>query len=257
MDLNKLQTKKHTVIHQHDDNGSLLVVKETDTFRWFEYGGQRIQSLMSKQSPSHILTPVSQAMLLCLLWKSKPLKVLNLGLGSGAFERSLATISSVLLTAVEISPCIIDMAKSYFNLPKKVHVICENAETYIANTQTQYDIILCDMFAEEKSPEFLFSHDFYAQLQKITLAQGVVMINLQAETDEQLLKALFEIKQHFPYIALIDFDDYKNIVVICSLDEIPQRDALQSQLNRVKPLNLTELESIIPKIRYIPHTHKT
>jgi len=253
MDLNKLQAKQNTILHQQDDNGSLLIVKETEEYRWFEYGGQDIQSLMNLQFPTRILTPVSQSLLIFLLWKNKPLKVLNLGLGGAAFERTLSTMSSILLTSVEASQPIIDMAKRYFKLPKKVHVICENAEDYIRTTQNKYDVILCDMFFKEKSPEFLFSTDFYEKLQKISLNKSVVIINLQAETDEQLLMGLFEIKKSFPHIALIDFDDYKNIVIICSPDEIPKRDVLQEKLADFTQVDLSLLKKIIPKIRYIPH----
>lgn len=252
MDLNKLQAKQYTIVHQQDDNGNLLVVKETVEYRWFEYGGQGIQSLMNIKSPEKILTPVSQSLLFFLLWKNKPLKVLNLGLGGGAFERTLATMSSVLLTSVEVSLPVIDMAKRYFKLPQKVHVVCQGAEDFISTTQNKYDVILCDMFIEEKSPNFLFSGAFYQQLQKISLNKSVVIINLQAETDEQLLLALFEIKKSFPHIALIDFDDYKNIVIICSSHEIPQRERLQEKLTGFTQVDLTGLEKIIPKIRYMP-----
>lgn len=254
MDLNKLRAKKHTTIHSEDVDGSMLVVKESAEYRWFEYGGQDMQSLMSLHQPEQLFTPVSQSLLFFILWKSKPLKVLNLGLGGASFERTLSTLSSILLTSVEVSQPIIEMAKQYFKLPKKVHVICESAENFIHTTQNKYDVVLCDMFFKEKSPDFLFSEHFYAQLKQITLSKSVVIVNLQAETDEQLLLALFEIKKSFPYIALIDFNDYKNIVIIGSDHEIPAREFLQEQLANIKSINLHELEKIIPRIRYIPHT---
>jgi len=256
MNFKKLLAKKHTVIHQQDINGSVLAVKETEQYRWFEYGGNVVQSLMSRVDPQQILTPVSQSLLVFLLWKSKPLKILNLGLGGASLERTLATMPSLLITSVESSQAVIDMAKSYFNLPRKVHVVCQKAEQFIqqAHTQpyTKYDVVLCDMFIDEKSPEFLFTYDFYFQLKNIVVDNAVVMINLQAESDEQLLTALLEIKKQFPYIALIEFDDYKNIVLICSLADIPTREFLQERLTEFTQVNFTDLDKVIKKIRYIP-----
>ncbi len=258
MDFKKLLTKKHSLLYQQDAGGSVLSVKETADYRWFEYGGEVVQSLMCKAVPEQILTPISQSLLVFLLWRSRPLKVLNLGLGGASLERSLATIPSVLITSVEYSQAVIDMAKRYFNLPKKVHVVCQKAEDFIQQphneTYTKYDVVLCDLFLEEKSPEFLFTQDFYFHLNNITNDEAVVMINLQAESDEQLLTALIGIKQHFPYIALIEFDDYKNIVLICSLVEIPNRDILNEALKNFEQINFTELNKVIKKIRYIPYS---
>lgn len=256
MNFKKLLAKKHTVVHQQSIEGSVLAVKETDKYRWFEYGGSVVQSLMNKEDPQQILTPVSQSLLLFLLWKSKPLKILNLGLGGASLERTLATMPSLLITSVESSQAVIDMAQHYFYLPKKVHVVCEKAERFVQQTHaqsyTKYDVILCDLFIEEKSPHFLFSRDFYLQLRGIVTAKAVVMINIQAESDEQLLMALLEIKKNFPYIALIEFDDYKNIVLICSLAEIPNREILQENLREFTQVNFTDLDKVIKKIRYIP-----
>ncbi|XPF93296.1 spermidine synthase [Colwellia sp. RE-S-Sl-9] len=253
MDLNKLLAKKNTTVHQQNVDGHMLTVKETAEYRWFEYGGQAVQSLMNLQNPEELVLPIPQSMLLFLLWKKAPLKVLNLGLGGAAFERTLATIPSVLLTSIEVSKPVLDIAKKYFKLPQKVHAQCQSAEQFIANTQAKYDVVLCDMFVEEKSPSFLFNEAFYQRLKTITLDKSVVLLNMYVETDEQLLLALHEIKKHFPYIALIDFDGYKNVVVVCSLNIIPPREELLKRFVQFNKINLSELKQIIPRIRYIPY----
>jgi len=125
MNFKRLLAKKHVVIYEEAIGESIVTVKETDEYRWFEFGGNVVQSLMCKKKPQQILTPVSQSLLLFLLWKKTPLKVLNLGLGGASLERTLEVIPSTLITSVESSQAIIDMAKRYFNLPKKVHVVCE------------------------------------------------------------------------------------------------------------------------------------
>jgi len=251
MDLKQLLSEKQAILYQQYVDGGLLVVKETEHYRWFEYGNVSVQSLMSLASSEKILLPVYQSLLLFLLWNNKPLKVLNLGLGGASVERALAVVPNVSLTSVDASQAVIDMAKRYFNLPQNVDVVCQKAEQFVAQTNEQYNVVLCDLFVGSSSPKFLQTQDFYAQLSKVTLADATVIINLQADTDEQLLHALVSVKKYFPYTAIIEFDDYSNIVIIASLHEIPDKTLLQKRLMEFNFLELDCLEHVIGKMRYI------
>ena len=253
MNLNKLLEKKCITLHEQIINDSILAVKETSDYRWFEHGGQDIQSIMSLKKPEQVLTPVSQSLLMFLLWNTRPLKVLNLGLGGGTFERALALMPNVSLTSVELFQQVIDVAKKHFNLAENANVVCDSADNFIKSTNIKFDVILCDLFIDEKNPDFLFSNTFYEQLQKIMLKQSVVMLNVQADSNEQLLLVLCAIRNVFPYVALIEFSDYKNIVVMCSTDEIPEKSMLIEKLTNFNKIDLSGLKNIIPKIRHIPH----
>lgn len=256
MNFKNLLENTHTLIHQDNVEGSVLKVKENDEYRWFEYGGEVVQSLMCKTTPQKLLTPVSQSLLLFLLWKPSPLKVLNLGLGGASIERYLASIPNVDITSVESSQAIINMAERHFELPKRVNVVCDKAEQFVYQHNDKghikYDVVVCDLFIEEKSPDFLFKDDFYSQVNAITTDKAVLMINLQAETNEQLLTALLAIKKQFAHIALIEFDDYKNIVIIASLVELPIKETLQEALTKLTHTEQVSLKKVLQKMRYIP-----
>jgi len=239
------------VVEQKLIDGVLLVVKETEQLRWFEYGGFSTQSVMNKHQPTQILTPVSRSLLLFLLFKQAPLSILNLGLGGAALERALVTIPNLTLSAVEASPTIIDMATSYFNLPEQVKVFCQKAEQYIDQTTEVYDVVICDLFIGEKSPDFLFCDDFYEQVASITCDQAVLMINIQADTNLQLFNALSAIKKQFPHIALVEFTDYSNIVLICSLQKIPNLSILVKDAKELTQSILFDINSLLDKIIYI------
>lgn len=239
------------VVEQKMIDGVLLVVKETDQLRWFEYGGFSIQSVMNKHLSTKILTPVSRSLLLFLLFKKTPLSILNLGLGGAALERALVTIPNLTLTAVEASQSIIDMATSYFNLPKQVKVFCQKAEQYIDQTTEVYDVVICDLFIGEKSPDFLFSSNFYEQIANITTEQAVLMINIQADTNQELFNALSAIKKQFPHIALVEFTDYSNIVLICSLQKIPDLSILVKDTTELTQSILFNIDRLLDKVIYI------
>lgn len=251
-ELEKILASESATLHLEDIDGRTLAVKETAEYRWFEYGGQSVQSLMTKAAPEKISTPVSEALLLFLLFDSKPLEILNLGLGGASIERALAMIPSLRITSVEASQPIIEIARRYFRLPKESQVICQKAEQFVKQATTKYDVVLCDLFVDERNPVFLSSQDFYVQLDKITSDEAVILLNIQAETEEELLLTLLSIKQQFPYIVLIEFDGYKNIVLVCSSHEIPPRYVLQERLADYTQIIFTCLDKVIEKMRYLP-----
>ena len=254
MDSEALLMEDSFIVEQKMIDGGLLVVKETEQLKWFEYAGFSTQSVMNKHKPTQILTPVSRSLLLFLLFKQAPLSILNLGLGGAGLERALVTIPNLTLTAVEASQSIIEMARSYFNLPKEVKVYCQKAEQYVDHTTEVYDVVICDLFIGEKSPYFLFSDHFYQQIGNITCDQAVLMINLQADTNLQLFNALSAIKKQFPHIALVEFTDYSNIVLICSLQKIPNLSILFKDTTELTQSILFDIDSLLDKVIYIPNS---
>ena len=239
-------------MYQKDVNGKVLQVKETADYRWFEYGGKSVQSLMNKLTPEQIVTPVCQSLLLFVLLQSKPFKVLNLGLGGGDFERTLSGVPNISLTSIEASQSIIDISKKFFYLPSEVKVICQQAEQFIYQTESNYDVIICDLFIGESNPAFIFTSEFYKQLGKITNNKSLIMVNFQVNSEQALLSALLAIKQYFPHIALIEFKDYSNIVVMCCKSTLTSKDVLEKRLTEYKFINFTDLNKAIHNMIYIP-----
>jgi len=251
MDLDKLRNEKHCIIAHKIIEGKSLTIKETAQYRWFEYGGNSIQSLMSLSKPEQLISPIYQSLLLFLLWVKGPINLLNLGLGGASIERALSGLPEIKLTAVESSPYIIEMAKRHFHLSENVELYCQNAEQYIRDTKSKYNIVLCDLFIAEKSPEFLFSHNFYFDIAKIVNKKAVIILNIQADNEQQLMHALLAIKEQFPHIALIEFDDFVNIVLICSSYKIPEPNVLQNRLKCYRDINFNCLNDVIKKMRII------
>jgi spermidine synthase len=179
--------------------------------------------------------------------------VLNLGLGAGTLERSLSTFSGVSVTSVESAKSIIDMAKKYFYLPDIIDVVCQDALQFVLQTKEQFDVVLCDLFIGEKNPAFLFSGDFYQRLVNITTEHAVISLNINAESNQQLFQILSTIKHFFPYVGLIEFIDYSNLVIIASKSDIPNQQTLKQTLSETSELANLNLEAAINKLTFIPH----
>jgi len=241
------------IIAESQVDGCLLQVKENHEYRWFELGGSSIQSAIDKNKPEKILMPVSQALILFMLFKSDQLNILNLGLGGACIDRSLSMFKGIKLTSVEMSEEIINMAKLYFQLPPEINVVCQEAEQFINSHHKKSDVVICDLFIGEKNPAFLFSNDFYKRLEQITNEKGLISLNLKLKNNQQLLQLLLNIKQYFPYIMVIEFDDYSNIVLLCCKVEMASEKEMLNNLLNNKKLAQIGLSNVLPKITYIPN----
>jgi spermidine synthase len=252
MDVSEIQTDDVVTIDQKLIIGNTLAVKENKHYRWFEYAGHSIQSLMSRDKPHHLMIPVTQALMLFFLFKKTPLRLLNLGLGGGGLERLLANFPDISITSVESSQDIIEMAKQHFYLPEKIEVVCQDAFQFVKQNQDPFDVIISDLFIGEKNPAFLFSAEFFQRLVNITTKDSVITLNIKAESNQHLFQVLSTIKTFFPYIALIEFDDYSNLVVVASKVMIPHQQTLQQNLINRAELAALNLEVAIKHMVYIP-----
>jgi len=239
-------------LHQQMIDGERLVVKENKEYRWIEYGGDAIQSIMKKSDPLQVISPVYQALLIFLRFNHLPLTVLNLGLGGATIDRLLASLDDISLTSVDASQPMINVAKQYFHLPNNVRIICQLAQQYVTESTEHFDIVICDLFVNDINPDFIFKDVFYRQLNKIMNANGCVLINIQINSEAKLLSTLLMIKNHFPYIALLEFENYKNIIVIASLNKIPNKTELMKKSNSQRHVSFSCLDNVIENMHYVP-----
>lgn len=243
---------KGKTIFQHPFNEQTLKVIENSQYRWFTLGGNAVQAIMSKGQPNTCVLPVPQALLIFLLWRNSAKSILNLGLGAGGLERTLMHNHNFDITAVERQPEIINMAKEYFALPDNVKTIADCAESFLAATKNFFDIIICDLYQQEISPEALFTIDFYLNISKKLNAKGCALVSLSVDSQQQLVELLAKLKTLRLNLALIDFTDYKNIILIISKAPLPNKEKL-STTNKQK-LNRTNMDfsHYIERMHIIP-----
>lgn len=251
-DLQQLFAEPAVTLHQEAVGGSVLAVKENTLYRWYEHGGQAIQSVVNKQLPAQVVTPVSQSLLLFLLFKPRPGRVLNLGLGGATFERYLAGVSGIQVTSVEVFQPVIDMARRFFYLPEASPVVCQQAQAFVTQTQSHYDAVICDVFLNEQTPQFLSNVAFYTRLASVVVPNGVLLMNTQPESEEELLQVLLALRAVFAHVALIEFDSYRNVVVVCSACSLPPKEFLLNQAASCAPAGLAHLAASVERMRYLP-----
>jgi protein-L-isoaspartate O-methyltransferase len=109
---------------------------------------------------------------------------LLIGLGSGALARTLHGFG-VEVTAVEIEPRIVDLARAHFGLPPAVRTAVADARTFMASDASHYDLVFLDAFAGESTPWYLLTREALEAAQARLAAGGRVVVNVIAQADGQ------------------------------------------------------------------------
>ncbi len=225
------RARRSTLLLAVAGEGSLIEVREDAEFRWFTASGHIVQSLMRKACPQDIVLPNQLAMLAGLLWRARaPTRVLNLGFGSGAFERFFhARLPKCELVSVEIEPRLLECARAYFDIPPDWPVLVEDAADYLAHSTLRFDLILCDIFAGECHPECLFDPYFHRDAQPRLRPAGVLALNVSPTADDDLPEILAALRQAFEWVVLAAVPGHGNIIVFAAQNAPPDDDLLAAR----------------------------
>jgi len=240
MDLLTLHAQQGRVVQRYCLNNEEIEIRELEHYRWFHFGDDTIQAMMNTQSSTQVLMPICQAMLLFTLWKNNTLKILNLGMGGATFERFFDNQANIELTSVEQSTQVITMAKTYFSLPEQQYVHCQSAEQFLQQNTQPFDVVLCDLFTQKKNIVGINQPLFYKDIVKNLAKSGVVFINIDPKSEQNLLAILTMASKFFTDIAIIEFENYKNVVLVLSTVPIPSKQTLQQYNQHLNELKTTQ-----------------
>ncbi len=225
----KADTIASNKIHYEETKYGPVSVYENNDYIWLTFSDEpginmSTQGVMNKAYPDKVCTPVKQSMFLFLLTPIHNARILNMGLGAAGVERTLRHIehkpnsigSICQFDTVEINVSIISLAKKYFNLPDNHVIYQECAETFITHCTHRYNVINIDIFNDEHHPIFIKSHSFWQAIYNCLDKSGQVLINLNPKTGQDLQLLLVLLRSHFSCVALVEFNKYKNIVLMLS-----------------------------------------
>src|SRR6266705_5028803 len=95
-------------------------IVEEGGVRLLQIGGDAIQSAMRLDAPDRIELDYVHAMMAFLLFRPKPRDVLMVGLGGGSMARFIhQRMPNVRVSAVEIDPGVVTVARKYFHFPEE------------------------------------------------------------------------------------------------------------------------------------------
>lgn len=121
-------------------------------------------------------------------------QILLLGMGGGSVITSLRNQFNFQrkIIAVEFDQKIIELAETEFGISAhhKLDIKYEDALSYVENCQTDFDLIIIDLFIDDKVPEKFYKRMFWQNIQRILSAKGSILFNagLKTDTDKFLTK---------------------------------------------------------------------
>lgn len=108
-------------------------------------------------------------------------EILILGVAGGSVIKTL--VDEVLfkgsITGVEIDERVIKLSNDYFGLNqiKNYTPILADAKEFVSNTSKKYNLIIIDIFEDNKMPDFLFEKRFVDCCKQILQENGCILFN--------------------------------------------------------------------------------
>jgi spermidine synthase len=227
-------------------------VFEYDGLRWISMADGAVQSMLFVEDHSYPVLHYIKALLCSLVFVDQPKKLLNLGLGSGAIERYLASHHpDIAVTSIEPEIDMITLSKACFYLDKNHQVRNLPAEVFLQSNQQQFDLIICDIHTPPERLNPIESVTFLQNLTDAISPQGVVSINFLADNEAQIVNMLVQLRQIFKQVTLLDLAKQQNIVFYCSNAHFPEQSDLTEKA--AMPLyNQLQAESILSELIWLP-----
>lgn len=124
--------------------------------------------------------------------RSSPVLVLGLGGGSVLGLLREKYHFSGKITAVEIDPAIIEIAKTQFNIERHVPlaIVCDDAFEFVKHPPSKYGLVIIDIFIDLVVPLQFFTSEFMENISRLLEPGGEVLFNTginqanEAETDQ-------------------------------------------------------------------------
>lgn len=113
-------------------------------------------------------------------------RVLMLGGGGFSYPQHFVVYHKGTIDVVEISPEVIDTAKTQFGLDRTlrlyggINVICEDARAYLERTEEKYDIVIVDAFIGRKA-----IHIEPEALKRVLNEGGLVITNITEPIEQR------------------------------------------------------------------------
>lgn len=228
-----------------------------------------IQSCMRLDAPDDLVLDYTRAMMGFLLLNPAPAAILMIGLGGGSMLKYLHRhLPNADITAVEIHQGVIDLRQDFHIPPDddRLRIICADGAQFVASPPRRYDVILVDGFTGEGMPAALCSRAFYQHCQQALTPQGLLVANVQADSEEerQITKRLAKVFDEG--LALVVSDEGGNLIalaghkdgmVACGLTFDARWDQLAPAHQATLAVSSIRLERALLKIRRPPSATTT
>lgn len=160
-------------------------ISEHDGVRSLHLGGDAIQSAIRLDQPEALELHYTRAMMGFMLFNPNPLDILMIGLGGGSVARFVhGRMEATRMTAVELNPRVVQVARSYFGLPDdddRLRVVVEDGAAYVPANEASADVLLLDAFNDGETVTALCTQRFFDHCYAALRPGGVFVVNFMMD----------------------------------------------------------------------------
>lgn len=241
------------IIFKGKDRFTSVEVIDTPLERNLHFGTSIVQSSMSLSDPYAVTMEYNQVMLLALLFKPNPRKALFLGLGGGTKPKFVwRHFPQAICTSVEISPLVIETAKTYFALPNDTRFIIESAsaEEYLSRPGPLQDLIFVDLYLADRMADAPNQSDFFRHCKAHLHEDGILVWNLwRSATRGATHKAIQQLDSLFEEVLLLQVEESPNLILIGKQKTALSRQNLEKQASYLTTLTGLDFISLLNRIK--------
>ncbi len=216
-----------------------IEVSESNGIRSLHMGSVTVQSAMQIRDPNALELTYTRGMMCFLLFNQHIEQVLAIGLGGGSIPKYIhAHCPEITTTVIEISPKIIQVARSQFYVPDndaRLQVIEGDGLQYLAAHSHGTDVLLIDAFDSNGIPPDFCSQHFFDQCAETLKSDGILAINLWG-SDKNFDIYLQRIEQSFAGKVLILPTGKPGNIVVFGFNREPVDLRMSSLRDRAKQL---------------------
>ena len=116
----------------------------------------------------------------------KDVSVLILGLGTGTFgAECVKYFNTTTIDGVEIDGKIIELSKTYFDLPENIVTYEEDGRSFIDRTTKTYDVIMVDAYKDITIPFQMSTIEFFNSVKSHLNENGVMVVNMNMTSSKE------------------------------------------------------------------------
>ena len=149
-------------------------------------------------------------------------EVLVLGLGGGSVIETLQNDFNYNghITALDIDPVIIQLAKDEFNIHEneKLAIICEDALTFMEGNNKLFDLIIVDLYIDIEVPSVFLELPFWKNVSKATSKSMLFNASLENSKNDKITSIISLLSTHNFEIEKLEKVKDTNTLVIATIN---------------------------------------
>lgn len=180
--------------------------------RFLHFNERLIQSAMRLAAPNELDLRYTQKMMSFLLFRSRPRRLVLIGLGGGSLVKFChARLPATQVTVLENNPDVIALREAFLVPPDSpnLKVLEADGAEYLEQTEKGIDVLLVDAFDSGGFAPSIANREFFEQARSRLTGSGVLVVNLAGDRQryEGLIGVLMQVFDDQVIVVPVPEDD--------------------------------------------------